>query len=55
MLSITSEMATTSVPVSFALLFTSPVVKRYRVYHASGKIELHDAVKDSWQAYKPAK
>ena len=34
---------------------TSPVVDRWRVYRASGKIELYDAVEDSWQAYKPGK
>jgi hypothetical protein len=34
---------------------TSPVVDRYRVYRASGKIELYDAVKDSWQRYDPAR
>ena len=33
----------------------SPVVDRYRVYRASGKIELYDAVNDSWQAYEKAK
>jgi hypothetical protein len=32
----------------------SPVVDRYRVYRSSGKLERYDAVKDSWQRYKPA-
>ena len=33
----------------------SPVVDRYRVYRASGKIELYGALNDSWQAYEKAK
>ena len=33
----------------------SPVVDRYRVHRASGKIELYDAAKDSWRPYQPAK
>src|ERR1700726_3509550 len=34
---------------------TKPVVDRYRVYRASGKIELYDALNDSWQASEKAK
>jgi hypothetical protein len=34
---------------------TSPVVDRYRVHRASGKIELYQAAKDNWQAYTPAR
>ena len=34
---------------------TNPVVDRYRVSRASGKIELYDGVYDSWQAYEKAK
>src|SRR2546430_14718716 len=34
---------------------TSPVVDRYRVYRASGKIESLNAVDDNWQRYNPAK
>ena len=34
---------------------TNPVVDRYRVYRASGKIELYGALNDSWQAYEKAK
>ncbi len=34
---------------------TSPVVDRYRVHRASGKIELYEAAKDSWRAYNPAR
>ena len=30
---------------------TSPVVDRYRVNRASGKIELYDAANDSWKPY----
>jgi hypothetical protein len=33
----------------------SPVVDRYRVYRASGKIEWYEAVNDSWQRYDPAR
>lgn len=31
---------------------TSPVIDRYRVNRASGKIELYDAAADRWQPYK---
>ena len=34
---------------------TSPVVDRYRVYRASGKIEWLNAVDDNWQRYNRAK
>jgi len=34
---------------------TSPVVDRYRVYRASGKIQWLDKIEDSWQPYTPAK
>lgn len=34
---------------------TSPVVDRYRVYRASGKIEWLDAVENTWQRYNPAR
>jgi hypothetical protein len=34
---------------------TSPVVDRYRVYRASGKIEWLEQVEDAWQPYNPAK
>ena len=34
---------------------TSPIVDRYRVYRASGKIEWLNAVDDNWQHYNPAK
>jgi hypothetical protein len=34
---------------------TTPVVDRYRVYRASGKIEWLEAVEDKWQPYNPAK
>jgi hypothetical protein len=34
---------------------TSPVVDRYRVYRASGKLEWYEAVSDSWQRYNPAR
>jgi hypothetical protein len=33
---------------------TSPVIDRYRVNRASGKIELYDTAKDNWQFYKGA-
>lgn len=33
----------------------SPVVDRYRVYRASGKIELYDAMNNSWQRYNPTR
>jgi hypothetical protein len=33
----------------------SPVVDRYRVNRASGKIELYEVATDSWQAYSPAR
>ena len=32
----------------------TPVVDRYRVYRASGRIELYDVVKDSWRPYQRA-
>ena len=32
---------------------TSPVIDRYRVNRASGKIELYDAPADRWQSYAP--
>ena len=34
---------------------TNPVIDRYRVYRASGKIEWLNAVEDNWQRYDPAK
>jgi hypothetical protein len=34
---------------------TSPVIDRYRVNRASGKIELYDAVADRWHDYNSAK
>ena len=34
---------------------TTPVVDRYRVNRASGKIELYDVATDSWQPYKSAR
>jgi hypothetical protein len=34
---------------------TSPVVDRYRVHRASGKIELYEAAKDTWRDYNPAR
>jgi hypothetical protein len=34
---------------------TSPVVDRYRVYRASGKIKWLEAIEDNWQPYNPAK
>jgi hypothetical protein len=34
---------------------TSPVVDRYRVYRASGKIERLEIIEDVWQPYHPAK
>jgi hypothetical protein len=34
---------------------TSPVVDRYRVYRASGKIEWLERIEDNWQPYDPAK
>jgi len=34
---------------------TSPVVDRYRVNRASGKIERLDATNDTWKPYGPAK
>ena len=33
----------------------SPVVDRYRVYRASGKIEWYNAPNDNWQHYDPTK
>ena len=34
---------------------TTPIVDRYRVNRASGKIEWLDRVADNWQPYNPAK
>ena len=34
---------------------TSPVIDRYRVYRASGKIEWLERINDNWQPYDPAK
>lgn len=34
---------------------TNPVIDRYRVNRASGKIEWYDATVDNWQSYNPAK
>jgi len=34
---------------------TSPVIDRYRVNRASGKIELYDPAADNWHPYDPAK
>src|SRR5436190_1579354 len=34
---------------------TNPVVDRYRVHRASGKIELYNLAADNWQAYNPAR
>jgi len=34
---------------------TSHVLDRYRVYRASGKIELYNVAADSWQRYERAK
>jgi hypothetical protein len=34
---------------------TNPVIDRYRVNRASGKIEWYDATADNWQSYNPAK
>jgi hypothetical protein len=34
---------------------TSPVVDRYRVYRASGKIEWLEKIEGNWQPYNPAK
>lgn len=34
---------------------TSPVIDRYRVNRASGKIEWYSAAKDGWDSYDPAK
>jgi hypothetical protein len=34
---------------------TSPVVDRYRVYRASGKIEWLEKIEDAWQSYNPEK
>ena len=34
---------------------TSPVIDRYRVNRASGKLDWYDAVSDNWQPYDPAK
>ena len=34
---------------------TSPVIDRYRVNRASGRIEWNDAANDSWESYDPAK
>jgi hypothetical protein len=34
---------------------TNPVIDRYRVHRASGKIELYNVAADSWQPYNPAK
>ena len=31
---------------------TAPVVDRYRVYRASGKIEVYDVTADHWKPYK---
>jgi hypothetical protein len=36
-------------------LDTSPIIDRYRVSRASGKIEWMNAVEDNWQRYDPAK
>jgi hypothetical protein len=33
---------------------TSPVVDRYRVYRASGKIEWLERIEGNWQSYAPA-
>ena len=33
----------------------SPVVDRYRVYRASGKIDWYKVISDSWERYDPAK
>ncbi|HLW34635.1 MAG TPA: hypothetical protein VKS98_03160 [Chthoniobacterales bacterium] len=33
----------------------SPIIDRYRVNRASGKIELYDAPSDRWQSYQSAK
>ena len=33
---------------------TSPVVDRYRIYRASGKIEWLESVEGNWQRYNPA-
>jgi len=33
---------------------TSPVVDRYRIYRASGKIEWLEPVENNWQRYNPA-
>ena len=33
---------------------TSPVVDRYRIYRASGKIEWLEPVGNNWQRYNPA-
>ena len=33
---------------------TSPVVDRYRVYRASGKIEWLERIEGNWQRYSPA-
>ena len=34
---------------------TNPVIDRYRVHRASGKIEFYDVAADNWQRYNPAK
>jgi hypothetical protein len=34
---------------------TSPVVDRYRVYRASGKIEWLERIEGNWQRYAPEK
>jgi hypothetical protein len=34
---------------------TSPVVDRYRVYRASGKIQWLEKLENTWQPYNPAK
>jgi len=34
---------------------TNPVIDRYRVNRASGRIEWYDATADNWQSYNPAK
>jgi hypothetical protein len=34
---------------------TNPVIDRYRVNRASGKIEWYDATEDNWQSYDAAK
>jgi len=34
---------------------TSPVIDRYRINRASGKLEWNDAVNETWLPYNPAK